>query len=294
MLVGCLNSTEPEEGQSNELTWTEHYSGVGQTLRGIAHHDGTFHAVGQTGTYFTCTDAITWTSRNTGSTTTFLDVSMNGPVYLLMGYFEILRSFDMQYWIPVWTSTLKEESLIWTGSMYVVVGGDHGLLLTSTNGSEWTVGDPGTMEWLMDVEWNGSRLVAVGLQGTIITSIDGISWSTVASGTTSYLSTVLWNGERFIAVGEYGTIVTSPDGLNWTVQQSVTGEVLMCLAWSGNLLVSGGQNGVVISSLDGFEWSVREGGSDHVRDIIYEDGRFIAVGDKGKVYVSNEISSNRW
>jgi len=287
VLVGCSSSVDPEDGQDNLLTWTEHYSGVGQVLYGVTYCDGTYYTVGHGGVYLTSPDASNWTSRDIGSETSFRDVSMDGPVNLIVGYGEILRSFDTLTWTSVWTSGRKVGSVIWNGSLYVAVGDNfEGLLWTSSNGSEWIEGDPGMTSWLDDVEWNGSRFVAVGQQGGIITSTDASSWEPVASGTTTYLRKVLWNGTRFIAVGEHGVIVTSQDGLNWTVQQSVTGKLLMALAWDGSLLIAGGQDGVVISSPDGFQWSVEEGVSGHIRDMIYAGGRFVAVGDYGAVYVA--------
>ena len=70
---------------------------------------------------------------------------------------------------------------------------------------------------LLGVVWNGSRLVAVGVDGTIVYSSDGISWTAASNSATSQsLYEVTWSGSRFVAVGRAGTIVYSEDGDNWT------------------------------------------------------------------------------
>ena len=64
--------------------------------------------------------------------------------------------------------------------------------------------------------FGNSIWVAVGNHGTIITSTNGTSWTARTSYTTKYLGDVAWTGSEFIAVGDAGVCVNSPDGINWT------------------------------------------------------------------------------
>jgi len=50
----------------------------------------------------------------------------------------------------------------------------------------------------------------VGALGMIMTSSDGEDWSTVTSGVTVRLSSVIWAQDRFVIVGAGNVILTSP------------------------------------------------------------------------------------
>jgi photosystem II stability/assembly factor-like uncharacterized protein len=63
--------------------------------------------------------------------------------------------------------------------------------------------------------------VVVGSKGTVLTSPNGTSWSLMTSSTTSNLNDITWSPDinLFVAVGEYECIITSPNGINWTTRR---------------------------------------------------------------------------
>ena len=47
----------------------------------------------------------------------------------------------------------------------------------------------------------GKRWVVVGEKGTILSSEDGVAWNPAVGGTEDYFMDVLWDGSRFVTVG---------------------------------------------------------------------------------------------
>jgi len=143
------------------------------------------------------------------------------------------------------------QTIIWTGSQYVIVGG-QGLIRTSTDGINWTTQNSGTVQWINGIAWSSSQFVAVGNWGTILTSPDGINWtSQTSSSTSSKFRKVAWTGTRFVVVGMEGAIITSFDGINWTEQATGLTDNLWGVTVKNNKVVVVGQNGVVLTSEEG-------------------------------------------
>jgi len=115
-----------------------------------------------------------------------------------------------------------------------VAVGTAGTILTSPDGSAWTVRNLGHGQTLRSVAYGGGLWTAVGFSGTILTSPDGVTWTSQVSGTTSAppFYGVTYGGGRWIAVSPNNpnstavsyssTIVTSTNGVNWSSRAATT------------------------------------------------------------------------
>jgi photosystem II stability/assembly factor-like uncharacterized protein len=140
-----------------------------------------------------------------------------------------------------------------------IIGGEGAPL-----GGEWTRQEPTTPYTLYDVMWTGNQLVAVGQGGTILTSPDGTEWSVRDSGRASTLLDVeMDSAGRMVAVGTHGTVLTSNDGIVWSKWILGTGSPLNSVSWTGNQFFISGQYGDLLSSPDGLEWTVLDSASNH-------------------------------
>lgn len=121
--------------------------------------------------------------------------------------------------------------------------GEKGSLLTSPDGSGWTILMPGTINHLSDVAYGGGTFVAVGDKGMILTSPDGASWTKRPSKTKVRLSGIAYGDDAFLAVGPEGTSIKSGVLSSIVTQASPSNshESLEIILWIGkpNMLVNG-------------------------------------------------------
>ena len=210
----------------------------------------------------------------------------------------VMTSLDGTQWSdPV--GAVAGRDLAYSGSRHVAVGDLYWLnggtvpksnIYFSDNGANWSerVRD----EQLLQVVWDGSKYVAVGLDGAILTSTDGANdWTSRTSGTTKDLHTVHWNGSQFVAGGK--AFLTSPDGINWTVEQNseVTSADLQSVTWTGDLLIAVGEEdgqAVIETSTDGVNWNNQSLGTPNsLNDVAHHPGGLVvAVGRGGIIYSS--------
>ena len=116
-------------------------------------------------------------------------------------------------------------------SQWVAVG-DGGRVLTSPDGTTWSLGTSNTPQNLQGITRGSTVFVAVGDSGTVITSVDGVSWTAQSiSGTNLNAVTA---GAQFVAVGDNGVIFTSVDGTTWLPQSSGTSSNLYAVTRRGS------------------------------------------------------------
>jgi hypothetical protein len=104
--------------------------------------------------------------------------------------------------------------------VFVGASGFEGDILTSADGTNWTVQtlvtNEGDYVYFRDLTFANGRFVAVD-PSAIATSVDGTNWNLLR--TNLYLSSVAGGAGRFVAVGG-NTLATSTDGTNWVTQNS--------------------------------------------------------------------------
>lgn len=81
------------------------------------------------------------------------------------------------------------RSVVYTNNLFVVVG-DSGTVLTSQNGTNWTVQSVTGGGTLSAVTHGNGRFVAVGSVGQTATSTDGFNWHVAATPTLLGLNAV--------------------------------------------------------------------------------------------------------
>jgi len=122
--------------------------------------------------------------------------------------------------------------------------------------------------------------ISVGF-GDLIAS----TWSVVESGTTDQLETVVWHEGRFIASrGWSGSVIGSEEGLIW--RPFTTGNP----SFGSNVIVAGdaifSMDYPMKVSFDGTIWTNTNIGNERPLGIAIGAGRYVAVGDGGKLWSS--------
>ncbi|HFD11002.1 MAG TPA: hypothetical protein ENJ32_00825 [Crenotrichaceae bacterium] len=75
----------------------------------------------------------------------------------------------------LWSNPLPQGNTLFSvtsGNGRIVAVGNYGRIISSTNGTDWNIHDPGISQELHFVEWTGSEFVAVGSDGNILRSTD--------------------------------------------------------------------------------------------------------------------------
>lgn len=127
-----------------------------------------------------------------------------------------------------------------------VATGDDGVIVTSANGLIWSPVSPSTTNWLYRVRYLGGRLIAVGQNGTILTSLSGSSWTKQTSGTTKWLNDVAFVDDTWFVLGNSGTVLTSTNAVNWFNFGTLTRKHLYAAATDSRQLVTVGIEGIIL------------------------------------------------
>jgi hypothetical protein len=174
--------------------------------------------------------------------------------------------------------------------IFVAVGAD-GTIMTSRDGSAWTLQISGTTKSFSRVTFGNGVFVAVGTDA-ILTSPDGAVWTQTFS---DYLNSVTFGNGFFVAVGYDGAILTSPDGFEWTSQASGTTDILEDVIYGNGIFVAVGgwydmfglySRGIILTSEDGLSWTPRISGDEvpALSSVAHGNGTFVIVG--GRVLIS--------
>ena len=127
-----------------------------------------------------------------------------------------------------WSYKNKLNAIAYHDGTYVAVG-DNGLIITSTNGTEWSAQKVETdCKRFRGVVYGASRFVVVGggyygedegeySTSEILISEDGIKWKAVETEETEKYRfvSVAYNGKVFVIVDDTNYALVSPDGFNW-------------------------------------------------------------------------------
>ncbi len=241
------------------------------------------------------------------SSFTFFNVRATGSSIAATFETSSVRSWNWRNPLPQGLATRHVET---DGNGSYAAVGDFGVIMTSSDGVNWSVRQSGTMN-LNSVAYGAGRFVAVGNGGRILRSstkaADGYaSWSEISSGSASTLRGITYNGSVFVAVGNSQisenfpyvpkmTILTSPDGAVWSdhSQLLAINETLDLrdVAAGNGTVVAVGSGGVILTSTDnGNSWrrvpDDLNGRGSTINSITFGSNSFVAVGEFAQITTS--------
>jgi hypothetical protein len=263
----------------NPYFWLTPYESVRNWLWDVTHVPGLYCATGDFGTIMTSGNGVDWTLElvpQSATNTTLLGVGGNTNLLLAAGDSgtllfspNILTNIAVTNGTTISTQTVSTLGVLW-----------YELLPKPTTNTIQGV-----------TAMSNSLYVLTGAKGTILTSPNGTNWSLRTSGTSNYLSSVTdWPG-GLVATGDNGMILTSTDGITWTRRIVSTTNWLYRVRWLNGSLVAVGQNGIILTSGNGINWTNRASGTAlWLNDVTFVDGAWFAIGLKGTVLSSTNLS----
>ncbi|MBU0985434.1 MAG: hypothetical protein KKA42_16290 [candidate division Zixibacteria bacterium] len=251
-------------------------------------------------------DGHTWSERSSHAAAMFQHLAASdsrlvatGTDILMdsLGTNQLFASTDGSAWAKVWTgyhNTLT--NVVWLRDRFVALG-NHGLVLTSSDGLTWLEDKLATDQWLTHAVYANGEFYVYG-QDSVWTSPDGEVWT--GSGYTNPEG-LIFRGivyaddiHKFVATGmdrSFGYtryVMTSDDGLVWSSKSLGALGWLVDIAWTGENLIACGVHGGITESEDGITWSDAEALTGYSLNCIAvgTDKQVVIAGDSRTVIVS--------
>ena len=258
----------------------------------VAVEPGTFPSL-QPG-FYVSPDGLSWrgVSGSVSSAIQLYGVTYGDGIFLAMGYTAgssrgFLTSIDGRVWTQVSGNVQDVTTVAYGKEVFIGVSGDR--ILTSYEGTNWTVRAAGVAGTLQNAACLNDTFVAVGRSGTVVVSNDGLDWAAVRSPTLATLYGVAYGNGVFVAVGA-GAIVSSRDVLTWAASRDWgPADDFDGIAAAGGTYVAVGSG--VRSSTDGVHWTLRDA-SDGLTGVAVGHDRFVAVGINGQIL--NSLDATNW
>lgn len=256
-------------------------------LWGVAHHDGTWIAVGEQGVITRSGDALNWTSGTLGPATStwLLAVAWGEPGWVVVGDGgTILFSADGMTWESVATGGVRLNGVAWGGGRFLAVG-EAGTVRTSTDGRNWSAPQQVMPEgFLRGVAYGNGVFLVAGQRGRLFRTADGVAFEELVV-TDLNIEALTWDGRFFHATGEAGLLARSRRGDSWDLAQfgspAPFGGYFRGVAAEQNSLVAVGANGLWHNSdATGAQFVMpRTLTSVNLNAVAGGSGKLVAVGD---------------
>lgn len=289
----------PGGGDKPPSAWHSRSSGTGANLLGVAFGNE-FVAVGPGGVVLTSADGTSWQVGSVGSGDDLLGVTfanLNLLKYIAVGPGVVFTSTAGTSWHKeTLTGTGPDtfQAVIQTHPSIIGVG-TGGALVTSPDGSSWTLRNAGANAVLLGAANGPSAdvaFVAVGeTAGGVIYSTTDPTTGTAFTPRASSLPflhavTAPLSGPKLIAAGAEGSIFTSDDGISWAPHPvgdaSITfNAVAQCRKYVA--VGQSGSNGVVATSSDGLVWAVEHLDVEGLNAVACGTFATVAVGAGGSI-----------
>lgn len=217
---------------------------------------------------------------------------------------KIVRSEDAgNSWVrqSVPTQMNLQGIAAWDERQAVAVGNQGVVVFTRDGGMTWTVAktpQSSNPNKLFRVRIHDDVAWAVGEFGALLQSKDhGATWTRALPEKDRAWNNVLFRGQHGWLVGEFGSVMTSHDGgATWSEVSTPNKASLMSVAFrdDSNGVAVGLTGTVMVTSDGGATWvQAPQVTKEHLYDVIWDEGRWMAVGDKG-VMVTATASVAEW
>lgn len=202
-------------------------------------------------------------------------------------------------WTTVTTgfSTFSFNTALYAGGQYVV-GGNTGVIYTSTDGVTMVSRTLGNSNNVADLVYSGSAYMAIESTSVTATSTDGITWATARQNGLYGASTVagaygFGNYWVFGGSGTFGAGATSTDAVTWSTRTPIAGRS----TYASGLYITacsytGIANGTIYTSTDAINWTTRTTAFSNstINDVAYGAGLYVAAYAAGIETSTNGIS----
>ena len=234
-------------------------------------------------------------SGNSGIQLNINNVQIGGPQTTLSGktrleVFGDIASAGLEWTIRKSVANVSWYALCYGNGLFVSLGYNSGLAMTSPDGVNWTSSATPTI-YVFSICYGNGLFVAPALSfngNKVITSPDGITWTLRTTPASRNWYSICYGNGLFVAVSNDGVgnrVMTSPDSINWTLRTTPADNTWRSVCYGNGLFVAVSSDGVgnrVMTSPDGINWTSRTSAADNNwYSVCYGNGLFVAVATSG-------------
>lgn len=233
-----------------------------------------------------------WQTTDTGSYQVTLGNSV-GSVTTAPFAQMVVTTPDWDWRLPAPQGNALVEAAYLNGRF--LLGGVRGTVLSSTDGSSWSLRRLGISNTVVGFAFGASTYVAISSFGVVWSSPDALTWTQRESGVGrdgGTLFSVAFGAGRFVAVGTGGTVVTSTDGAAWTQVSSGSTETLGAVVHGGGRFVALGAGGRTFTSLDGLAWAAGPTLARAMTYLAFGAGRYVAAAGNHVFFSTDAVTWN--
>ena len=246
--------------------WTIKHLLPRQTVSQVAYGNGAFMAVGGgvPATILVSTNGLDWNDLSRDDIYRLTAVGFGNGVFVTVNDSgNIWTSSDRTNWLnqtiggfpAMWSVSFVNNQFLVPANGHPAVG-DTRLILTSTDGTNWTGFDSAAADPLFAVTGRERGYVAVGQHGQMVNSSDAVVWTNQTAylfSHVSWFSAVTFGAGRFVAVARDG-IATSRDGVNWESANAAVLAFPTDVSFAGGRFLATGLKGNILWSDEGVTW----------------------------------------
>lgn len=200
-------------------------------------------------------------------------------------------------WVEREAGKVKQVNrlIVWNGNGFVLCGED-GAIYTSKDGYNW-INKKSKFDWenknnlnRRKIIWDGNKYVITAPAG-VFTSNNGVEWSSEPQ-----------ENDKFEAVGIDGTVLYTKDKDWHKIDSELADQYCNFYTYkssNGYIAVGGGykspfgykskKRGIIFLSKDGDNWTgVDPNVEGFLSSVVYNNGKYVAVGDNGIIITSND------
>ncbi len=279
------------------LTWVRKTVGTLEALLQIAYGNGRYLVAGSHGVVLTSANGLDWIQHNAGPTLDLVGLAFGGGRFLACGSDAgvpgLWVTTNGTTWLPKPSPTTNGISGIeYADHRFLAFGGVNfigtGFIFVSQDGDQWEAAAVEPADEIQSVAFGDARFVAVGRSGTVLLSLDhGATWTRQNSGASNDLTAVAYGRGRFITLDRYGNLFTSADGVMWKPQTLGFAVTVPRLIFANDRFAGVEWLGHILTSTDGLSWDLKPTPARALRSLLFNENRYVAVGDWGTVLQSH-------
>ena len=256
----------------------------------------------QAGQYsFTATNPGGWTT----SSVVTITVGSEPPVLVFVGHppsQSVVEGARARFTAYARSGPPPEYFLEQNGTnvaVWIAVG-EPGIVLTSSNATNWHSHASGNTNSLKDATYAHGQWIVVGTQGTIVRSTDGVNWATTFTNPNYDLNDVAYCNGVFLVAGDglnnkNGSVFRSSDGVAWTQLNYFPSKNLRGITFAEGRFLITGNDGLIVTTLDGTTFqNASFGRGGNLRAATWTRGLSIVVGNDGIIATADATDLDTW